>query len=156
MNKSFRGELADGDVKRIRLSTNDGLTGYKIKKFQVITADTVGAVTSSSMIAVYTTGKTDTGADRTALDSVTFNDPTLLAAIDYRQHSNEAYGVVGNNIIFDDKVFNQDIYITHKDNLAAATINFYLELEQVKLSKDEAAVATLKDMRAGPDTNFGS
>jgi hypothetical protein len=23
------------------------------------------------------------------------------------------------------------------------------------LSKDEAAVATLKDMRAGPDTNFG-
>ena len=41
--------------------------------------------------------------------------------------------------------FNQDIYITcySTDN----KINYYIELEQVPLSKDEATVATLKDMR---------
>ena len=33
--------------------------------------------------------------------------------------------------------------------------NYYIELEQVKLDLNEATVATLKDMRAGPDTNFG-
>ena len=31
--KSFKGKLADGEEKKIRLSTNKGLTGYKIKKF---------------------------------------------------------------------------------------------------------------------------
>ena len=52
--------------------------------------------------------------------------------------------------------FNQDIFVTIDDSQNVAGANFYLELEQVKLSKDEATVATLKDMRAGPDTNFGS
>ena len=35
MNKTFKGKLADGEELRIRLSTNDGLTGYKIIKFQL-------------------------------------------------------------------------------------------------------------------------
>ena len=28
--KSFKGLIADGDTEQIRLSTNNGLTGYKI------------------------------------------------------------------------------------------------------------------------------
>ena len=56
--------------------------------------------------------------------------------------------------IFDNMTFNQDIYVTATST--DGNMNYYVELEQVKLSKDEAAVATLKDMRAGPDTNFGS
>ena len=34
--KSFRGRMADGDQITIRLSTNDGKTGYMIKKFQMM------------------------------------------------------------------------------------------------------------------------
>ena len=33
---SFRGLMADGDIDKIPLQTNDGLTGYKIIKFQMI------------------------------------------------------------------------------------------------------------------------
>mgnify|MGYP003628483199 FL=1 len=36
MIKSFRGVLADGGQDRIRLSTKDGLTGYKVVKFQTM------------------------------------------------------------------------------------------------------------------------
>ena len=34
--KSFRGQLADGGQERIRLSTNDGKTGYLVRKFQTM------------------------------------------------------------------------------------------------------------------------
>ena len=58
-------------------------------------------------------------------------------------------------VVFDNVKFNQDIYITHQDEAVGQSFNYYLELEQVKLDLNEATVATLKDMRAGPDTNFG-
>ena len=151
MNKTFRGKLASTDVLRIRLSTNNGLTGYKIVKFQVMTGSAVANVESANMVAVSSTESDATGVTRTAQNNVNFDDPTLLAAIDYRQHANEAYGISSNNVIFDDKIFNQDIYVTNQDITASAEpLNYYIELEQVKLSENEATVATLKDMRAGP------
>ena len=45
-------------------------------------------------------------------------------------------------------VFNQDIYIAHKDYNSGEEINYHLELEQIRLDLNEATVATLKDMRA--------
>jgi hypothetical protein len=141
MIKTFKGKLDDLQIKTIRLGTNNGLTGYKIKKFQVISADTVGSIESANLIAVF---KEDPG---TAPGSVNFNSPLVLAAIDYRQHDNEGYGIVANNIVFEGEVFNQDIFISNKDNNTGAAMNYYLELEMIKLDINEATVATLKDMR---------
>ena len=45
------------------------------------------------------------------------------------------------------EIFNQDIYITHVDSDASAPINYYIELEQIKLDLNENTVATLKDIR---------
>ena len=36
MIKTFRGKMSTGDTQRIRLSTNNGLTGYRIVKFNVM------------------------------------------------------------------------------------------------------------------------
>ena len=33
---TFKGQLPIGVEEKIHLSTNDGLTGYRIKKFQII------------------------------------------------------------------------------------------------------------------------
>ena len=50
--------------------------------------------------------------------------------------------------IFDNMTFNQDIYVTYKDDETAGKfINYYIELEQVKLDLNENTVATLKDIR---------
>jgi len=51
-------------------------------------------------------------------------------------------------IIFDQEIFNQDIYIGNQDVAGSnSKINYYIELEQMKLDLSENTVATLKDIR---------
>jgi hypothetical protein len=155
MKKSFRSRMTPGTVEKIRLSTNNGLIGYKIVKFQLINKNP-HAVDAALVAKVFTTGTTETGAERTATATVNFTDPTLVAVAAYEDKASSNYPT-HETILFDNVTFNQDIYISMADaDSSTEPGNYYLELEQVKLSKDEATVATLKDMRAGPDTNFGS
>ena len=44
-------------------------------------------------------------------------------------------------------IFNQDIYLTHLESQGSSAVNYYLELEQIKLDLNENTVATLKDIR---------
>jgi len=139
MIKTFRGKLADDGKLTIRLSTNNGLTGYKVKKFQGMAASP-GAAQEAHVLKIFSVDPS------TTTGTVNFDSPTLLAVCYFTNrndelHSNESI------IIFDDKVFNQDIYITHVDVQSTAEANFYIELEQVKLDINEATVATVKDMR---------
>ncbi len=143
MIKSFRGQLADGGQDRIRLSTNDGLTGYKILKFQIM-PQSPGDVQQESVVMLH---RNKTTTVPTGSTDVNFEDPLLMgAAIGY-------FGAVASNnsqtqtVIFDSELVNQDIYITHTDNGSNSKINYYIEMEQVKLDLSEATVATLKDMR---------
>tara|TARA_R100001594_G_scaffold99683_1_gene134195 strand:- start:153 stop:587 length:435 start_codon:yes stop_codon:yes gene_type:complete len=138
--KAFKGKIEVDEQITVRLGTNDGLTGYKIKKFQIISS-TPGVTSSVEYVAkVYT-------VERSAVDAlVDFNDPTLIAVVYYQDRANASSNT--ETIIIDNKIFNQDCYVTLDDsdgNTLAG--NFYLELEQVKLDLNEATVATLKDMR---------
>ena len=148
MNKSYKGLMKDDTQQRIRLSTRDGLTGYKITKFEIFPYDdsTVEAtfkVFSKDQKLIGNTNTTD------------FGDPTLLAAAYFTMDGSSQIYPENLVVVVDNKIINQDIFITLRCHNSAADLNYYIELEQVKLSKDEATVATLKDMRAGPDTNFG-
>jgi len=138
MIKSFRGELDDGDIETIRLSTNNGMTGYLIKKFQLMPLSP-GGVTQELVAKIYSV-KQDT-----ATSTVGFDDPTLLAAAVYAQHSDS--WATNSTVIFDSVPINQDMYVTLQDSQNAGGSNYYIELEQIKLDLNEATVATLKDMR---------
>ena len=140
MIKSFRGKLADGEVQKIKLSTKQGLVGYRISKFELVTSNPGGA-NAEHCVKVFTTPQD------TATNTIDFSDPTLLAiglatnaATGYRSFYNE-------RIVFDSMTFNQDIYVTHHENHSSEDVNYVIELEQVKLDLTEATVATLKDMR---------
>tara|TARA_B100000085_G_C18418415_1_gene461612 strand:- start:176 stop:607 length:432 start_codon:yes stop_codon:yes gene_type:complete len=140
MIKTFRGKLADGATQRIRLSTNDGLTGYKINKFQI--CGTVMGSTDDEL-----TAQIFLQEPASAIATVNFDNPLLLGVALY---NDAASGNYGNDtvVIFDSMAFNQDIYITAKDSSGnAGSTNYYIELEQIKLDLNEATVATLKDMR---------
>ena len=50
------------------------------------------------------------------------------------------------SIIFDNEIFNQDIYITCKDS-DGQPCNYYLELEQIQLDDVQATTAILKNFR---------
>ena len=136
--KSFRGQIADGGIDTITLHTNDGSTGYQIKKVQCVPADP-GTTNTEHVFKIFKIPQT------TATGSIDFSDQTLLASV-YLSSRDDRYG--GDNIIvFDNEIFNQDIYLTHDDTNNAGAVNYYIELEQVKLNLDENTVATLKDIR---------
>jgi len=138
MIKTFRGLVAHGGSDTIVLHTNNGATGYRIKKFQIISK----SPTDTTLEAVVQIWKIPT----TASDQIDFSDQTLLAAAFYNQDSTAANNVT-EIIIFDNDIFNQDIYITNVEGISSSAINYYLELEQVRLDLNENTVATLKDIR---------
>ena len=138
--KSFRGLIAHEATDTITLHTNTGSTGYKIKKLQLY-PNKPGDEHYLSAVKVYTVPQTGTP------DEVTdFSDSTLLAAAFFQDNSDKAYPA-DLDVIFDNMTFNQDIYITHKSKSGTASINYYIELEQVKLDLNENTVATTKDIR---------
>ena len=136
---SFRGKLEDLQQDTIALQTNNGLMGYSIKKFELMPANP-GAQDSINIVKIYS-------IPQSALDAlIDFSDNTLLAAGTVQNTASYAYGEY-NVIVFDNIIFNQDIYIYNKDYATGESINYHLELEQMKLDLSEQTVATLKDIR---------
>ena len=140
MTKTFRGQGADGDIITIRLGTNNGLTGYKLKKFDGISTSP-GKVDQETILQLFTV-KPDS-----AVDTVDFNSPTLLGVVYFKDFATNDNAPSDHTIIFDTMKFNQDIYLTISDARSTNGANYYIELEQMKLDVNEATVATLKDMR---------
>ena len=136
--KSFRGKIANDTSDTIVLHTNTGSMGYRIVKFQLMgLTENLDYETS---VKIYKIPQT------TLTDDIDFSDNTLLAAGIYGDTTS---GSVQSDqtIIFDNEIFNQDIYVCHKATTGSSAINYYIELEQIKLALDENTVATLKDIR---------
>ena len=141
MIKSFRGLLADGAQQEINLHTNDGKTGYRIVKFELMPANP-GTTDFEHSVKIYTTKQTAFTAD------FDYSDTTLLAGA-YTEGNNST-NYIGQPLIsfFDKEIFNQDIFITHVDAKGALECNYYIELEQISLDLNEATVATLQSIRS--------
>ena len=138
--KSFRGKIVSSGIDTIALHTNNGSTGYRIKKIQTFPV-TPGAYDEENILKVYSIPQT------TANDTVDFSDNTLLAA-SFLQTGTAATKTANTEVVFDNITFNQDIYITAIDvGGSTRPINYYIELEVVKLDLGENTVATLKDIR---------
>jgi hypothetical protein len=140
---SYRGLLADGGQDTILLSTKKGEKGYRITKFQLLGKDVTGA-NQESVVKIYS--KLQSTVDGV----VDFNATTLLGAGFYEQAASGSY-FGGQIIVFDNVIFNQDIFVTHSDAAGSAPlnyVNYYLELEVLMLSESEATVATLSDIRS--------
>ena len=140
MIKTFRGQLADGGQDRIRLQTIKGKVGYRIAKAELIPADSFGTAHQELVLKIYKTEQT------TINDAVNFTDTDLLGVV-YTGYNTSA-GQVGNQVVFDKEIFNQDIYVTMVDN-GGSTLpgNYYIELEVIPLDDAGAEYTTLKDMR---------
>jgi hypothetical protein len=94
-------------------------------------------------------GAQDTIRLSTGQGKVGYSNAQLLGAAMFHDSSSE-----GNlnplYVVFDNVVINQDIFITNTETNSSGvgqSINYYLELEQMALSDNEATVATVKDMR---------
>jgi len=143
MIKTFRGLLADDTQDTIVLHTNNGSTGYRIVKFELITNNPGGA-NAEHCVKIWSVSQTAAVITNNLID---FSNPELLA-VGLATNAATGYGSFYNErIIFDNMVFNQDIYVTHHENHSAEAVNYYIELEQFSLDLSESTVATLKDIR---------
>jgi len=143
--KSFRGLIVDASQQSIPLQTNNGLTGYRIVKFQVMPFDIDGSSVYEASVTIWKVPQA------TVSNDVDFSNNQLLGAAYYIRTTSGGgtpTAVFDNqSVIFDNEVFNQDIYVAYEDGQTSNKINYYIELEQINLSLDEATVATLKDIR---------
>ena len=138
--KSFRGKLADGSIETVSLHTNTGSTGYRIVKLNLFAAKP-GAASQESVVKIYKIPQS------TADGEVDFSDNTMLAAGYLLNHLTATDNPAYMYTLFDNEIFNQDIYITHSEVKNAEEVNYYIELESMPLALDENTVATLKDIR---------
>ena len=142
MIKTFRGKLKDDEQDRIRLSTKKGKIGYKIVHFALM-GETPGSDSVEHVVKIYKIVQSTVDAN------VDFSDGNLLGCAYLTQSSSAGYADL--NIIFEQEIFNQDIYITHEDNGPSnKPCNYYLELETISLTDNAAAVSTLRDIRLNP------
>ena len=138
---TFKGQLAMGLEERIKLSTNDGLTGYKIKEFKIISS-TPGA-NDSEFVA-----KVRLNADPNIGPVVDFNDPDVVAVVYLKEGAGVNQGV-HDVIIFDKETFNQDVFISITDaSTGTIPCNYYLELESFKLDLNSSTYHTIKNIRS--------
>ena len=80
---------------------------------------------------------------------IDFEDQDLLAAAYTENRNQDDHGAnEAVRIINDQMIFNQNIFITHSDVHSATNCNYYIELEQVKLSDNESTMATLQSIRS--------
>jgi len=135
--KTFRGLLADGGQDRIRLSTIKGKKGYRISKFQLVQEEP-GQASVEHTVKIYKTEQT------TIDNNINFTDSDLLAAALYQARDGQHLVV---NIIFDNEIFNQDVYVTHEDTDGTSACNYYIELEVIPLDDKGAEYTTVKDLR---------
>ena len=138
--KSFRGQIVSGTEQTIALHTNNGSTGYIIRKFEIMPGSW-GSVTQEICVKVHTV------PGKPADVNIDFDDQTLLAAACVTLNASANTPGDAPVVIFDNITFNQDIYVVAVMDSAAPNVNYHIELEQVKLDLNENTVATLKDIR---------
>ena len=138
---SYKGKLPIGEQERIKLSTIDGKTGYRIIDFRIIPGRP--GVDSGEYIGQIFK-RDQTGSITSVID---FTNSDLVAMSMFKTHANNVYAN-SESVIFDNEKFNQDIYIYISDvGGRTEPANYYIELESMELSELETTMLTLKNLR---------
>ena len=145
--KKLRGKIKDSGIDTVSLHTNNGTTGYRIKKFQVMSEKPFYGDLSEHCIKIWSTPQTTVDGE------VDFSNQELLAVAISTNHTSGWLGPPTPVIIFDNMTFNQDIHITCNDAQGSQECNYYIELEQIQLDLNENTMATLKDIRNRQNVN---
>ena len=125
---SFRGLLSDGKQEKIRIQGPTGDRAWRITKFQGL-PEKPFTQDLEAVVKIYR-------EEQSSIDGeIDFRDDELLAALTQKWLSGVDNGGVSATTIFDNALFSRNIFVTHSDVASDRTYNYYIELEEVKLSK---------------------
>jgi hypothetical protein len=144
---SFRGLLADGGQDKIRIQGPTGQIAWRITKLNVIT-NLPGTANGQESIVMIWREEQDSVSLTTA--TCDFNNDELLGVAFWKSSDAPQYAQ-SLNIIFDNSLFSRNIYITHTDThgSSANSCNYYIELEEVKVSAAGMAQLAVAAARRG-------
>jgi len=138
---SFRGLLADGGQDRIRIQGSVGSIAWRITKFQIFPS-TPGTTSYEHVVKIYREEQDTVDA------AVDFTDTELLG-VAFLEGNDNNYYVDGLTVVFDNTLFTRNIYITSKDASTGESANYYIELEEVKVSAAGMAQLSVAAARRG-------
>jgi len=143
MIKTYRGLLEDGGQDKIRLTTTDGRTGYRIVKLATIQKSPgTSGKDCEGLVQIFKTSQA------AVAQTINFTDSDLLAVAWYSGSPDSYQYPEDTIVIFDNEIFNQDIYISYYDVRGIGDpMNYYLELEQIKLTVVQAEQLIVKALR---------
>ena len=136
---SFRGIIDQGLEERIKLSTKDGKTGYKVTKFQIMT-ESPGSQHYETLVSIFSKAQ---GSGKTLVD---FSEADLIGAA-YIEDNHSYNNPMSEAIIFDNQIFNQDIFVSTASLTGTERTNYYIELEKIALTDIQATQLTLQSLR---------
>ena len=135
---SFRGRLIDGEQRKIRIQGPVGAIAWRIVKFQIMGPDANENI--ESVVKIYR-------EDQTSIDdTINFDDGELLGAAVINQSTNHESSR-DRSIIFDNTLFSRNIFVTQKGHDYTPDLNYYIELEEVKVGKAGMAQLSLAASR---------
>jgi len=138
---TYKGQLPIDVEEKLHLSTNDGLTGYRLKKFQIMSSDPGNG--SHELV-----GKIRLTADDNVGPTVNLSDPDVIAVC-YHTDLGNANVATSDSIILDKETFNQDIFVQIGDATGGTSpANFYVEMEKFPLDLNTSTYHTLKNIRS--------
>jgi len=129
---SFRGNLEDGSTAtqrwqdKIRIQGPVGSIAWRITKFELIPQN-IGAADLESMVMIWREEQA------TAPNSIDFRNDELLAAGYFGANTQGTAEL--SVVVFDNSLFVRNIWVTHYDHSTNQNINYYIELEEVKVGK---------------------
>jgi len=132
---SFRGLLADGGQDEIHLERQNLNMAYRIIKFDLMPGEP-GGDQNDSVVQIWKQEQSSVTA------SANFTLTDLLACGIYSQHSTQ-YNM-NSIVVFDNVLFSRNIFVTHKDESAGQTCNYYIEIEEVPVT-----ASTLMQIKLG-------
>ena len=137
---SFKGQLVSGDQAKIDIQGPTGDRAWRISKFEIM-GGLPGANSQRCIVKVYR-------ESQAAVDAVVNfeSDNELLGAALWFNKVTIDFPI-SSTIVFDNALFSRNIYVTAKDLEDVAPCNYYLELEEVRLSKSGMAQLALAASR---------
>ena len=139
---SFRGLLEDGGQDKIGIQGPVGAVAWRIIKFQTISnQNTSGGVAGEHFTFIWREKQASVSS---TTPNINFENSELLG-VDWSP--NNAERPFAKSIIFDNTLFVRNIYITHMDVAGSESCNYYIELEEVKVSKADMAQLSLAASR---------
>jgi len=127
---SFRGLLADGGQRKIRIQGPVGAIAWRITKLEGF-PNLPGTQDCESVLQIF---REEQSAVSITIATVDFDNAETLAASFYVDAASGSAGPVLTTIM-DNALFVRNIWITHTDTSGSQNMNYYIELEEVKVSK---------------------